>query len=64
MLPVFKDTIAKIERVYKPVGYRIGIPVGKKGKQLQDHFYMRIVPKYKLRHGSAEFSGNFTPAKP
>jgi len=44
MLPVFKDTIAKIERVYKPVGYRIGIPVGEKGKQLQDHFYMRIVP--------------------
>ena len=48
ILPVLKETIKKIDKVYHPLGYRISIPVGEKaGQNVPYHFYMRIVPKYK-----------------
>jgi diadenosine tetraphosphate (Ap4A) HIT family hydrolase len=48
ILPVFKETIKKIDKTYQPLGYRISIPVGEKaGQNVPYHFYMRIVPKYK-----------------
>ena len=47
ILPVLKDSIAKIEKVYKPIGYRLNIPTGElAGQNMPQHFYMRVVPKY------------------
>ena len=47
ILPVLKNTISKIERVNKTIGFLISIPVGQLGNQNSPHFYMRIIPKYK-----------------
>ena len=52
MLPVLKDNIAKINRVYSLPGFRIGIPVGKFGLHDKNHFYCRIVPKYMVNEGT------------
>jgi len=64
MLPILKDTVAKIERVYKPAGYWISISVGPLGGQNKEHFYMRIVPKYKLGYGSVGQTGSYMLATP
>jgi len=53
MLPVLKNNIAKINRVYSPPGFRIGIPVGKFGLQNKNYFYYcQIVPKYMSNEGT------------
>jgi diadenosine tetraphosphate (Ap4A) HIT family hydrolase len=53
ILPVLKDTIKKVDLVYKPLGYRLSIPNGKAANQNQPfHFYMRVVPKYKKDYGN------------
>ena len=57
MLPVLKDNIAKINRVYSPPGFRIGISVGKFGLQNKNHFYCRIVPKYMINEGTYSTGG-------
>jgi len=44
---VLKDSIAKIDKVYHPVGYFLEIPIGELAAQNIQHFYMRLVPKYK-----------------
>jgi len=54
ILPVLKDTISKIDKVYKPMGYRFSFRVGKLGSQNSPFFYMRIVPKYKKDNGVTE----------
>jgi len=45
---VLKDSIAKIDKAYHPVGYFLEIPIGELAAQnIPQHFYMRLVPKYK-----------------
>ena len=39
MLTVMKDVACKIERLYKPAGYRFAIPIRKLGGQNKTHFY-------------------------
>ena len=53
MLPVMKDGTHKIERLYKPAGYRFAIPIGKLGGQNKIQFYARFLPKYKEFYGNA-----------
>jgi diadenosine tetraphosphate (Ap4A) HIT family hydrolase len=62
ILPVLKDTIRKIMKIYRPVGFYIGIPTGRLGGQNQSHFYMRVVPKYKKGYGSIAIKEHFIPA--
>ena len=64
MLPVIKDTVNKLEKVYRFVGYRISIPTGKLGIQNKNHFYMRIIPKYKKHYGCIGTPKTFVPATP
>ena len=53
ILPVLKESIAKVDKVYRPVGYFLEIPVGKlSGENEPPHFYMRVVPKYKKYWGN------------
>ena len=47
ILPVLKDTTKKIDKALKPIGHDISIPVGRAGGKNANHFYMRVVPKYK-----------------
>src|SRR3954451_20151172 len=52
MLPVIKESINKIEKVYKPIGYRLNMPTGKLANQNQPpHFFARLIPKYKKGFG-------------
>ena len=64
MLPVLKDNIRKIQRVYSPVGYIIAISTGKLANQNIEHFYTRLVPKYKINYGSQAMSEHYNPATP
>jgi diadenosine tetraphosphate (Ap4A) HIT family hydrolase len=65
ILPVLKETIKKIDKVYRPLGYRISIPVGEKaGQNVPYHFYMRIVPKYKKDWGTVSTSVEYKPVPP
>jgi len=65
ILPVLKETIKKIDKVYHPLGYRISIPVGEKaGQNVPYHFYMRIVPKYKKDWGTVSTSSEYKPVSP
>jgi len=53
ILPVLKDSIAKIDQAYHPLGYQISMPTGAKASQNEPpHFYMRVVPKYKKNWGT------------
>jgi len=63
ILPVLKDSIAKIERVYKLIGYRLNIPTGElAGQNMPQHFYMRVVPKYGV--GSTGIREHYKAATP
>jgi len=63
---VLKDSIAKIERVYKPIGYRLNIPTGElAGQNMPQHFYMRVVPKYGVTDkGSTGIKEHYQQATP
>jgi len=53
ILPVLKESISKIDKVYHPLGYRITIPTGKLANQNQPfHFFCRFAPKYKKYWGN------------
>ncbi|CAG8661711.1 6561_t:CDS:2 [Ambispora leptoticha] len=59
------DSIAKLERVYKPIGYRLNIPTGELAGQNMPHFYMRVVPKYGvIDKGSTGIKENYQQATP
>ena len=65
ILKVLKSDINKIENYYKfkdkpgPLGYRISIPIGEKGSQnMPQHFYVRVVPKYKEGKGTVSVPTN------
>src|SRR4051794_18742297 len=64
MLPVIIDNVNKLEKVYRFVGYRISIPTGKLAIQNKNHFYLRIIPKYKKSYGSVGTPHVFVPATP
>jgi len=51
ILPILKDVVRKIDKVYSPVGFYIAMPIGKLASQNLPHFYTRIVPKYKKGYG-------------
>ena len=65
-MPVLKESIAKIEQVYNPVGYRLNIPVGKlvlADQNMPPHFYLRLVRKYPvIDKGSAGIREHYKPA--
>ena len=61
---MLKDQIEKIDKVYKPAGYRISISVGKLGGENSPHFYMQIVPKYRENWGTVGSSSSYHPAIP
>ena len=63
-MPVLKESIAKIEKVYKPIGYQLNIPTGKlAGQNIPQHFYMRVVPKYGvIDKGSTEIKEHYQAA--
>ena len=54
ILPVLKDTMKKIDKVYHPAGFRFTIPTGNLAGQNSPHFFARIVivPKYKKSYGN------------
>ena len=52
ILPVLKDTMKKIDKVYQPAGFRFTIPTGNLAGQNSPHFFARIVPKYKESYGN------------
>lgn len=62
ILPVLKKSIAKVEDRLKwdnkpcPIGYNISIPNGELAAQnMPQHFYMRVVPKYRKNFGLTMF---------
>jgi diadenosine tetraphosphate (Ap4A) HIT family hydrolase len=63
---VLQESIAKIERVYKPIGYRLNIPTGElAGQNMPQHFYMRVVPKYGvIDKGSTGIREHYKAATP
>src|SRR3954471_15122787 len=64
MLPVLKDVVGKIDKVYHPIGFYIAIPVGELGTQNRAHFYTRVVPKYKEGYGTFLPKEQFVPPTP
>jgi len=63
---VLQESIAKIERVYKLIGYRLNIPTGElAGQNMPQHFYMRVVPKYGvIDKGSTGIREHYKAATP